>query len=79
MLGQRSGQGQHVARVGGLECDPAQQAFEVEDAIERAAQLLARDGFLYLRLDRIQPRVDFGDDRSTAAASRRAAGACPWA
>ena len=49
-LRQRSGQREDVARVGGFERDPAEQALQIEDAIQRAAQFFAGDGFFYLRL-----------------------------
>ena len=60
-LRQRSGQGEDVARVGGLERHPAEKALQVEDAVERAAEFFAGDGFFYLRLDSIQTGVDFRD------------------
>ncbi len=59
--GQGSGQGQDVARVGGFERDPAEQALQVQDAIQRPAQFFARDGCFYLSLDGIETGVDFRD------------------
>ena len=78
-LCQGSGQGQHVARVGGFERYPAEQPFQIEDAIERAAQFFAADGFFYLDLDCVQAGVDLRSCRSTGAVARSAAGVCPWA
>ncbi len=60
-LGQRSGQGQDVARVGGFQSDPAEQALQVENAIECAAEFFAGDGFFYLSLDSVQTGVDLRD------------------
>ncbi len=46
ILRQRSGQRQHVARVGRFQRDAAQQAFQIEDAVERAPQFFAADQVL---------------------------------
>ena len=43
-LRQRCGQGQDVPRVGCFQRDPAEQALQVEDAVQRAAQFFASDG-----------------------------------
>ena len=40
-LRERSGEGENVARIGRLQRDAAEQALDVENAVERAAQLLA--------------------------------------
>jgi len=58
---QRGSQRQHIARVGGFECYPAEQPFQIQDAIEGAAQLFASDSFFYLRFNRIHPGVDLSD------------------
>ncbi len=58
-LCQGSGERKDVPRVGGFKRDPAEQALQIENAIERAAKFLAGDGFLYLRLDGIETGVDF--------------------
>ena len=46
MLAEGSRQRQHVARVGGFQRDPAEQAFQIENAFERAAQFFAGDQVL---------------------------------
>ena len=60
-LGQGSGQGQDVSRICGFERDPAEQAFQIEDAVQGTAQFFAGDGGFYLGLDCIQAGVDLRD------------------
>ncbi len=57
--GERCGQREHIPRIRGFERYPAEQALQVEDAIERAAQLFARDRALHSHFDRVQPGIDF--------------------
>ena len=45
---QRSGQRQHVARVGGFEGDSTEQALQVKNPIQRSSKFFAADRFLYL-------------------------------
>ena len=60
-LGERCGEGENVARIGGFQGDAAQQAFDVEDAVERTAQLFAVDKDGEGGRDGVEALVDFGN------------------
>jgi len=52
---------QHVTRVGGFQRYAAQQAFDIEHALQRPAQFFPGDKFFYAGFHRIQPPVDLID------------------
>src|SRR5208337_4096350 len=68
---ERCGQRQHVPRIRRLQRDPAQQAFEVENSVERPPQFLAAHSVFDLHLNRIQPALNLGPIQ------RRAQHPCP--
>ena len=60
-LRQRRRQRQYIARIRRLQRHAAQKPLQVEHAVERAAQFLARDRILYAGFHRIQARIDFSE------------------
>jgi proteasome lid subunit RPN8/RPN11 len=57
-LSQRCGQSEHVPGVRCLQSYPAQQAFEIQDSVQRPTQLLARHCLVHLRFNCVQPCID---------------------
>ena len=63
-------QRQQFAGVGRFQCNFAEQAFEVLDDAQHAAQFFARDGVFGQLLDGIKPRVELLAVDARAAASK---------
>ena len=60
-FGERCGKGKNVARVRRLQGNAAEEALDIQNAVERAAQLLAMDEVGAGGGDRIEALVDLGD------------------
>src|SRR5580700_6480429 len=58
-LRERCSQSQHIPWIRRLQRDAAQKALQVEHAVERTPQLLARDDLFYARFHGIKARIDF--------------------